>query len=483
MDFGLSGIFENLSYFINQFANQDPVSIAMYFFWHGLWVIFLAFFIYQIYEVWLDGRQGIYASKWEFVLLAIDIPKNNEQTPKAVENIFQTIAGAHVNFNLLDIYWTGKILDSFSFEIVTIEGYIQFLIRTQKKYRDMIEASVYAQYPDAEITEVEDYTQDYAKMKFPNSEYDLWGSEFVLVKDYPFPIKTYKEFEHGLTQEFMDPMASLLENLGRFGPGEQGWMQIVITPRAAGWGETAKKVIKQLAGQSYTPPQSITDNILSLPGGFFDGLLKAVFSLFGSGEAAPVKKEENLFKVMNLTPGEKTVLEKVQEKLAKSNFGFKWRYIYLAKKEVFNKNRGVSGIAGSIKQFNSLNCNALKPGGGFSKTSVDYTRVPQRVAQKQNRIMYLYCMRHPVYGDDPTNHVFNEEELATVWHFPMMSVKAATLERTETKKSAPPTRLPYQSVFKKNIPTPVEPEISPQLGYQPITEKKKAAPPPNLPVV
>ena len=114
MSFGNGAIFDFIFGKIALLGTQDPFAVTSFIFWHGLWIIFLGAFIYAIYDVWLDGRQGMYVSKWKFVLLAIDIPKNNEQTPKAVENIFSTIAGAHTNFNLIDVYWTGKILDSFS---------------------------------------------------------------------------------------------------------------------------------------------------------------------------------------------------------------------------------------------------------------------------------------------------------------------------------------------------------------------------------
>ncbi|MFA6422533.1 MAG: hypothetical protein WCV92_03985 [Candidatus Buchananbacteria bacterium] len=498
MDFGLNTLFSAILPYLTSLASRNPFSVAMYLFWHGLWVIFLGYFTHAIYEIWLDGRQGQYASKWKFVLLAIDIPKNNEQTPKAVENLFQTIAGAHSNFNMIDSNWVGKILDSFSFEIVSIEGYTQFLIRTQSKYRDLIEASIYAQYPDAEITEVEDYTKDFAKMTFPNDQYDLWGTEFVLVKDYPYPIKTYNEFEHTLTQGFMDPMASLLEIFSRFIAGEQGWMQLIVTPQKPGWGEKAKKIVKELSGQSYSAPKKFSDDLLAMPASAIEGFTSGVLSIFNGGAAAaPAKKEADQFRVMNLSPGQRTALEKVENKISKSNFNFKWRYIYIGKKEVFNKTRGVSGVTGSMKQFNTLNCNALKPGGGISKTAVDYFRVPQRVAAKQNRILRLFIGRSNYYGDSPGNQIMNEEELATVWHFPVMTVKAMQVEKIESKKSAPPTRLPYQAPKEpSDMPTEAPSPISsppanipfienalPDIAQENPAEKKKSAPPPNLPVV
>ncbi|MEK7167581.1 MAG: hypothetical protein AAB791_01110, partial [Patescibacteria group bacterium] len=67
------------------FSAQDPFTIGLQIFFKGGWVVFLWLFTYTIYTVWLDGRQGRYFSKWKFVLLALDVPKNNEQTPKAIE--------------------------------------------------------------------------------------------------------------------------------------------------------------------------------------------------------------------------------------------------------------------------------------------------------------------------------------------------------------------------------------------------------------
>ena len=70
----------------------------------------------------------------------------------------------------------------FSFELVSIDGYIQYLIRTPKRYRDLIESAIYAQYPDAEISEAVDYTENIPH-QYPDDEYGAWGTELNLVKE------------------------------------------------------------------------------------------------------------------------------------------------------------------------------------------------------------------------------------------------------------------------------------------------------------
>jgi hypothetical protein len=60
----------------------------------------------------------------------VDVPRMNEQTAKAVEHIFSTIAGAYSGLDRFEKYWLGKFQPSFSFEIVSIGGYVQFLVHT-----------------------------------------------------------------------------------------------------------------------------------------------------------------------------------------------------------------------------------------------------------------------------------------------------------------------------------------------------------------
>jgi hypothetical protein len=423
---------------------QGPLVLAWYIFINGGWLVFLLFFIYGLYLGWINGRKNQFANKWQHVLLAIDIPRNNEQTPKAVESIFIALAGAQSNPNYKDRYWTGKVQESFSFEIVSLEGYIQFLVRTPAHFRDLIEAAVYAQYPDAEITEVEDYAKPFEGLHFPNEKYNLWGSDFVLVKDYPYPIRTYPEFEFTLTGVFLDPMAGMLESLSRFGPGEQLWLQFVITP-PPGWDDKAKKVVKDIVGEKYSSPSNFIDFFTSPFEELMGWIRQFIIQLtsYGVVESAPAAKKEEAPKILRLTPGDRALLEKIQAKLAKHPFKVKIRMVYLAEHAIFNKGRGIAGVIAAIQQYNTSNANGLKP-GKRSKTAADYFNVQKRVAVRQNKILKFYIGRNNAKGDSMQNMFLNCEELASLWHFPVITVKAAQVEKVQSKKIAPPTRLPYE---------------------------------------
>lgn len=487
---------------LSAFASQDPATMTVQLFIGGGWVIFLIVLMVGFYKIWLDGRQGQFIKKWKFVLLAIDIPKNNEQTPKAVENIFAALAGTQSAGNLIERFWEGKVQESFSFEIISLEGYIQFLVRTPVQHRDLVEAAVYAQYPDAEITEVDDYAKEYATtVRFPNDKYNLWGTEFLLVKDFPYSIRTYPEFEHSLSQSFLDPMAGLLEIMSRFGPGEQLWIQLVVTPQPPGWGEVAKKVVKELTGQVYTPPPTMSDKIFGGPMNMISSTAGMLTSAIMTPTEKKKKEEDKFSKLYNMTPGERVVMEGIQRKLSKHAFRTKFRMVYLGEKGVFNKPRGVAAVIGAIQQFNTANANGFKP-GKRSKTGADYFNVKARVAKRQNRILRYYAQRNNYYGDDIENMLLNTEELATIWHFPVITVKAPMVEKIVSKKVIAPTRLPLgardfeahkeaprEAPIRTAPATPVAPpsvelptEDLPEIEPKPA-QSRRPEPPANLPIV
>ena len=136
---------------------QSPFFILWVLFKNGGWVIFLFIFLWGFKEIWLFNLQRKYLRSIEYIILAIDIPKANEQSAKAMEYFFTQLAGTFSRPNLKEKYFQGKTQLSFSFEIISLDGYIQFLIYTPKSFRDLVEAAIYAQYPEAEITEVKDY--------------------------------------------------------------------------------------------------------------------------------------------------------------------------------------------------------------------------------------------------------------------------------------------------------------------------------------
>lgn len=469
--------------FIQQLGSQPPWLIAWQLFTGGGWVLFIILFFVVGKIVWMNWRQNLYMSKQKFVLLAIDIPEAHLQTTKAVEQIFAALWGSFGSGNKKEKWWDGRFQLAYSIELVSIEGFVQFLIHTPAPFQDLVESAIYAQYPDCEIVEVEDYTK-MVPNEFPSEDWDLWGVEFQLTKSDVYPIKTYPLFEHMLKAQFVDPLASLLEIMARIGPGEQVWLQWVITPISDSWQEKSQKEVKKILGiKAEVKPNFIQKLFAPIIAQLAD-ILKQGSGLgtveIGGGEDAKTNS-----KLSDLSPGERSVVEAIQNKASKIGYQTKMRFIYTGYKERMNKARGVSGVVGALRQFSALNLNGFK-GNIKTVTGADYFRVEQRVAKRQQKILSAFRSRSQSAGGG-NGFILNTEELATLWHFPNEEVKVPQVKRSDTKLVEPPITLPVESSFREiNRPPHVvieeEDEFEQQIpSHQEKTQPEQESQESNLP--
>lgn len=411
------------------------------------WIIIIYLLFYIAVYYWKEYKGNKYTAKWKWVLLAVDIPLENVQTPKAVEQLFAHLAGSFGSSNIEKAFRDGYRQPWFSFEIISIEGYIQFLIRTEVSFRDLVEAAVYAQYPDADIIEVEDYV-DLAPESYPNNEYDVWVGDFCLAENSALPIRTYREFEHSISKDTVlkDPMGTFLESFSRIGTGEQMWFQMLIEPISNSWKEDAIKKIKEIIGDASLKKSSGTG--IPLEKEFAKSWEEISAQVFGTirTEGGEEKKSTDPNQLRFLTPGQTKIVEAMEEKISKVGFKTKMRGVYLARKEVFKPERGVNALIGAIQQFNIPSANSIVP--VFTST-VSYFGKVKKSARRKALLIKSYKKRKMKAGGN--SFILNIEELATVWHFPMSHVKTPQLQKTISKRSEPPSGLPVESIFNQVV--------------------------------
>lgn len=426
---------------IEQFF-QLPIDQALYILLVNFaWIPVAITFLWGAALLWKFSRNIMYDNTLGYTLLAIDIPRGNEQSVKAVENIFTYLAGAHKTFNLIEIWWKGEFQQGFSLEIVSIEGYTQFLIWTPAQYQNLVESAIYSQYPDAEITVVNDYTES-VPTRYPNDEWDAWGGEFIYAKPDAYPIKTYKEFGDDLGRpdsQFKDPMASLMDLCSSLGKGEQLWYQIIVYPTGFDWPgrmqKEVKKILKEKSGGSIFG---------SMGDGVADWANKTLDQIFG-GESDRMQnsQEEEPLKMLQLKPQEKKQVEAIQHKASQLGFEVKNRFVYVAKKEVINKNKVRNGFVGYMKQFMDLDLNNLKPDMDMTVSTANYFFEKSIKEAKKTRIVSAYKGRSGTRGR--LRYIMNIEELATLWHFPIeTAVKAPLVQKAPGRKAEAPMSLPQR---------------------------------------
>lgn len=451
MDFGLFTLDINIIYL---FFAQPPFIIFLQLFATVGWIFLVRLLLQAGLHFLVEYRVTKNVKNWKYHLLAIDIPQENVQTPKAVEQMFSQLAGALEHIDMKEKFWDGQKQRWFSFEIISIEGYIQFLVWTEEAFIDLVEAAMYAQYPEAEITEVEDYVES-VPLKYPNKTHDVWVSDFGLAENSAYPIRSYREFEHNISKDTVlkDPMGTFLESFTRIGPGEQMWFQILIEPIGNSWKEKAIEKINEVIGAVSDHGHgggvlsALTDNMLTKE---ITAGVKEIFSqLSGSppGEAAESHdKKEAPNQLQYLTPGQKATVEAMEMKIMKVGFKTKIRGAYIARKEVYNPRRGVNALLGAVAQYNIPSANSI-----VSTIHAHHNRKID--LRRKNQLMKFYKKRK--IGGGGNAFVLNIEELATIWHFPMSHVKTPLLQKATSKSAEPPAGLPVESVIGGNVtPTP-----------------------------
>jgi len=413
-------------------------------FYYHYWWFFTPIALWPIFELaWINYIQEKYFRSIKWNLLEVKISKEMEKRPKTMEEFFSGIYSTYdvMIDTLYDIYLRGVLDLWFSFEIVSKEGDAHFYIRTPELSREIIESQIYTQYPDAEIKEVDDYVTDVPD-DIPSKDYDLWGTDMVLSKEDAYPLRTYKDFEDVASGEFIDPISNIVEGVSKLGKGEQIWIQILVRATDDSWKKEANDLVMKLIGRdknkkkSSNPFSIIIDEIVDL--GRY--IILGAFSVPKSREEMEkekTKEEESISLMLHLSPGEKSVVTAIDESTKKVGFETDIRWIYLAKRDVFNKIKGNAIVFSYFTQFGSQDLNALIPNSN-TKTSAYYFLTELRKAIKKRKILRKYKRRE----FDEKGYVLNTEELATLFHFPTIEVKAPIAPRIEAKKSKPPVGLP-----------------------------------------
>ena len=413
-------------------------------FYYHYWWFFTPIVLWPVFKLaWVSYIQEKYFRKIEWDLLEIKISREMEKRPKTMEEFFSGLYSTYdvVIDTLYDIYIGGMLDMWFSFEIVSKEGDVHFYIRTPKLSRGLIESQVYAQYPDAEIQEVDDYVTDIPD-DIPSKDYDLWGTDMTLLKEDAYPLRTYKEFEDMASGEFIDPISSIVEGVSKLDKGEQIWIQILVRAADNSWKEDANNLVMKLIGRknkkkkSSNPFSIIIDELVDLARYTVLGAFSTQEQI-GKTEKEKSREEESISLMLHLSPGEKGVVTAIDESTRRPGFETDIRWIYLAKRDVFNKVKGNAIVFSYFTQFGSQDLNALIPNSD-TKTSAYYFLTELRKAMKKREILRRYKRRE----FDEKGYVLNTEELATLFHFPTIEVKAPVVPRVEAKKGKPPTGLP-----------------------------------------
>lgn len=407
------------------------IHFAQIFFAATWWFFLFLFSVPFLQNAWLTWRQTQYKLGDKYVLYEMKIPRETLRTPKAMEQLFQSVHNLQNGPSSFgDKYLEGEVGRKFTFEMVSFSGEIHFYVRFYHRYKTLMQAAFFSYYPDVELVEVEDYTK-----KLPHSYadldaagFDMFGSEMGLSKSPIYPIRTYIDFETPDEEAQMDPIAVFIEVLSKIKPGEVVGIQYVLSPIGSKWAKEYKEELDEL---KQPKAYDVTDKGFPL--------------------------------MSNMTPGEVDAIKAIERKISKPAFKTVIRFIYLSPKNTFYDSFARRGVSATFNQYaaNHLNSFNINHAGISPMAAIwffPFVFSGERNILRKQRVWNMYLKRafpagtylarllnsHPLNWEfHSTPIILNVEEMATLFHPPTKTVLTAPhIDRVTSRKAGPPAGLP-----------------------------------------
>lgn len=330
------------------------------------------------------------------IFLKILVPRENDRTPLAAEQMFSSLHGI--------LREKMKSDDILSFEIISSgkEG-IRFYVVCSKDLAKFVEGQIYAQYPNADI----DHVDEYAVSKSSKNFVTVGGVE--LEKSYVFPIKTFRDFD-------VDPLAAITSAISDLQKDEEAWIQFVMRPVSNFWQQNSKDYIAAIKEGKDPMGESTLEKIG-----------KVFSSAFESSADEKFVKD-----IVKLAPGQEEELSKIEEKMLKVGFEFVIR-IVAKSEDKMRSEQIMRDVVASFKQFTTAHLNSFTSGQEPIDARKEYEKFQKRSL--------------PVSAED----ILNIEELASVFHLPNISVETPNIHWSRARKAEPPMNLPKLGMNDVNV--------------------------------
>ncbi len=366
------------------------------------------YFLYLWWKISQEQNKQVWTEKQEFVTLLIEVPKNNEKAPLSAEQMFASLHGIYTD--------SAPFQPSVSFEIVSVDKFVQFYIHVPKQLVDFVEGQIYAQYPTVEIGVVEDYTE-----KTDLSGKFSAGCELLLNKKDVFPIKLFSDFE-------VDPLSGITSVMSKINPSEEVWLQFIIRPVGDEWQERGIDYIDKVKkGTDKTVGfKDFHKTIVKTGKEFGKNFFKLALNPHAEIEGAAAPGE------IKLSGPVEEALKSIEFKIVKLGFETKIRLIAVSDDPASARMKAQS-LAAAFKQFNTTN------GNGFKHSDI---------VINDGEFINSYKAR----DFEDRGFVLNISELAAIYHLPHQTVETPHIVWAGSKKAETPSNLPMaENIDPKDI--------------------------------
>ncbi len=365
-------------------------------------IVYAVLIIGPIYLIWaiIKINSNLKKVEWlnaqEYTILRIDVPKNNDKSPLAAEQMFAAIHGIYSE--------SARFQNHLSFEIVSKEKFIQFYVYLPVHLKDFVEGQIYAQYPFVEITEVGDYTAD---LDFSSKNFAI--CELNLNKPDVYPIKQFTDFE-------VDPISGITSVMSKLNEGEEIWFQMVIKPVGDSWQEKGHAMVSSVRSGVKISGGGLSNKVGK---GLMSVLQAFVMQIFRPGEYFEKTPVE-----IKLPASVEEALKSIETKITKLGFETKIRIMSISSDSISARMK-CQTVAAAFKQYNTTNLNGFRVGDIY-------------LNDQQRRKDFS------IRSFIDSGETFNIAELASIYHLPHSSVSTPNIVWSGSKKGEPPANLPLR---------------------------------------
>ena len=329
-----------------------------------------------------------------YTQLEIKTPRYNEVKIEAAESFFTSLYSIfkHGPHGFL----AGQ--EYLGFEVVSHEGKISIYVTTPQHLVSMVERQIHSYYPEAEVTEVEEYNFFRPDM-------------FVDIAELSLRAKSYRPILRFTQLKEIEPLNAITTAMSKLGLGEGMALQILISPAGTGWqGAGFSKIHK-----SQTTEKAGIMTPFNLPS-------SAQQQQYAASPPQPEAKTESI-------TGDP--YKKIEEKVSKPGFETTIRVIASAK-DLISARSYIEHMVSAFGQFNDPTAN------GFRKR-----RFPWTLTKKLTLKHFVYKMMPFWFG----KMILNSEELATIFHFPNKNVVTPNIDWLLSKRAAAPNIIPQEGLY------------------------------------
>lgn len=304
-------------------------------------------------------------------------------------------------------------------EIASTGEDIRFYMAVPREFEHLVEKQIHGFYPKAHVERSEDYN-----IFRPDSEVAL--TRLKCLRSRILPVRTYQKLES-------DPLGEVTTALSKLGENEGASVQIIFRPAPFGWRDLARKVSRKMKEDRISYDRAMAQFGLS-------GAVGALGSAAGTLASVPAgtKRKGSSGPYYDdkprreLTPLDEEILGAIESKIAKEGFEVNIRLVAVAPEKA-RAEQILDHLKGAFAQFSSPYLNSFKSTRPFRK----------------QRFTYDYSFRN---FDNLSRIILNTEELASLFHFPFLTLTAPKVKWLKAKSAPPPVNLPKEGIiFGKNM--------------------------------